>query len=376
VGLPRRESKIGLGHRGFAVNSDPFMPLAEAAARRDFTINAVYLDPLTDDIEDPWGGLADLTRRRLRHTSAAFADDPLRVLRGMQLAARFDLEPDTSTIQLCRRIEPEGLAVERIFAEWCKLILLGKVPARGLAFLNDSGWVRYFPELAALIGVSQDESFHPEGDVWSHTCEAMNVFASERLGDEKEDLIVGLAVLCHDFGKPATTQHKDGRIRSPGHAGVSVDATRNFLARLTASRDLVEAVIPLVREHGQPQALFEAGASDAAVRRLARRVGRIDRLLRVARADRLGRPPLHKTGFPAGEWLLERARKLSVETAPPPRLILGRHLIEMGLQPGPGFGAILDACYAAQLDGRITTLAEGLAFVRAWRKNGDEDPES
>ena len=159
VGLPRRESKIGLGHRGFTVHSDPLMPLAEAAARRDFTINAVYLDPLTDTIVDPWGGLADLTRRRLRHTSAAFAEDPLRVLRGMQLVARFDLQADRATIELCRHIEPEGLPAERIFAEWQKLILQGEVPALGLAFLRDSGWVRYFPELAALIGVAQDSTF-------------------------------------------------------------------------------------------------------------------------------------------------------------------------------------------------------------------------
>jgi tRNA nucleotidyltransferase (CCA-adding enzyme) len=112
--------------------------------------------------------------------------------------------------------------------------------------------------------------------------------------------------------------------------------------------------------------LYEADASDAAVRRLARRVGRIDRLLRVARADRLGRPPLSRSGFPAGDWLRAKAKRLAVEDSPPQRLVRGRHLIELGLEPGPRFGAILEACYAAQLDGRITTLAEGLDFVREW----------
>jgi len=374
VGLPRRESKIGLGHRGFNVHSDPLMPLAEAAARRDFTINAVYLDPLTDAIEDPWGGLADLTRRRLRHTSAAFAEDPLRVLRGMQLVARFDLQADRATIELCRHIEPEGLPAERIFAEWQKLILQGEVPARGLAFLRDSGWVRHFPELAALIGVAQDPSWHPEGDVWNHTCASMDIFAAERLGNRAEDLIVGLAVLCHDLGKPATTHLQEGRIRSPGHAEEGVEATRSFLARLTARCGLTEAVVPLVREHGMPQALYEADASDAAVRRLARRVGRIDRLVRVARADRLGRRPRDEGDFPAGDWLLARARELAVEAAAPEPLIQGRHLIELDLEPGSGFRPILDACYAAQLEGEITTLAEGLAYVREWLRTNGEGP--
>ena len=374
VGLPRRESKIGLGHRGFTVHSDPLMPLAEAAARRDFTINAVYLDPLTDTIVDPWGGLADLNRRRLRHTSAAFAEDPLRVLRGMQLVARFDLLADRATVDLCRHIEPEGLPIERIFAEWQKLILQGEVPARGLAFLRDSGWVRHFPELAALIGVPQDPSWHPEGDVWNHTCASMDVFAAERIGDRSEDLVVGLAVLCHDLGKPATTQVQEGRIRSAGHAQEGVEATRSFLARLTARRDLIEAVVPLVREHGAPQALYEAEATDAAVRRLARRVGRIDRLIRVARADRLGRSPRDGKDFPAGDWLLARARELAVEAAVPEPLIQGRHLIELGLEPGTGFRPILDVCYAAQLDGEITTLAEGLAYVQQWLRRNGESP--
>ena len=181
-------------------------------------------------------------------------------------------------------------------------------------------------------------------------------------------------LLCHDLRKPATTHVQEGRIRSPGHAQEGVEATRSFLARLTARRDLIEAVVPLVREHGMPQSLYEADASDAAVRRLARRVGRIDRLVRVARADRLGRRPRDDGGFPAGDWLLARARELAVEAAAPEPLIQGRHLIELGLEPGTEFRPILDACYAAQLEGEITTLAEGLAYVQKWLRTNGEGP--
>ena len=164
VGLPRRESKTGPGHRGFAVASDPQLPLPVAAARRDFTINAVYLDPLTGEVADPWRGLDDLEAGVLRHTSEAFGEDPLRVLRGMQLASRYALTPDHLTVAVCRAMTPEGLAHERVFGEWEKLLTLGGQPSRGLGFLEDTGWLAYFPELDALRGCPQQRRPQP----WSN----------------------------------------------------------------------------------------------------------------------------------------------------------------------------------------------------------------
>jgi tRNA nucleotidyltransferase (CCA-adding enzyme) len=112
--------------------------------------------------------------------------------------------------------------------------------------------------------------------------------------------------------------------------------------------------------------LFEAGAGDQAIRRLARRVGRIDRLVRVARADQRGRPPLRVERFEAGEWLLERATALAVADAAPRPLVAGRHLIELGLEPGPHFGPILEACFEAQLDGAFDSVEDGVAYARRW----------
>jgi tRNA nucleotidyltransferase (CCA-adding enzyme) len=365
VGLPRRESKQGTGHRGFEIHSDPRLDLRAAAARRDFTINAVYFDPLTGEVEDPFGGIEDLQRGVLRHTSAAFAEDPLRVLRGMQLAARFDLTAAPQTVRVCRAIGREGLAAERIFEEWRKLVLQGVRPSRGLVFLEQTTWLRYFPELDALRGVPQDPQHHPEGDVWVHTGHAMDAFAAERLDDPWEDLVVGLAVLCHDLGKAShTTRDEDGRIRSLGHEEAGVALTRGFLERMTAQRRLIADVLPLVREHVRPSQLFAAGASAAAVRRLADRVGRIDRLVRVARADSFGRPPLPADAYPAGDWLLERAAQLAVVAERPQPLVQGRHLIELGAGTGPQIGEILAACYEAQLAGEISTEEEGLALAR------------
>lgn len=364
VSLPRRESKRGLGHKGFEIHSDPGLPMAEAARRRDFTINAIAWDPLTEEVVDPAGGVEDLERRRLRHVSEKFAEDPLRVLRAMQFAARFALHVVPETVALCRTIEPEGLARERLFDEWKKLVLLGRTISLGLAFLRASGWLQYFPELEALIGCPQDPEWHPEGDVWIHTLHVMDAFAADRLGDEREDLVVGFACLCHDLGKPSTTTHdEDGRIRSRGHEEAGEGPTRALLARLGEQKKLADEVVPLVKEHLRPIALYKDDASSSAVRRLARRVGRIDRLVRVCRADHRGRPPLPWDGFPAGDWLLEKAAELRVAEAAPKPIVLGRHLIDRGLEPGPEFGPILEACFEAQLDDRFDDLEGGLAYL-------------
>jgi tRNA nucleotidyltransferase (CCA-adding enzyme) len=365
VSLPRRESKRGLGHRGFEIDSDPQMDPRDAASRRDFTINAIALDPESGRVFDPFDGVADLRNRILRHTTDKFAEDPLRVLRGMQFVARFELQPAPETIDLCRQIEPEGLAPERIFGEWKKLLLRGTRPSLGLAFLRDCCWVRHFPELEALIGCEQNPRWHPEGDVWTHTLHCMDVFASERIGVDREDLIVGFGVLCHDLGKPATTVREEGgRITAKNHESVGVDFTRRFLGRMILEEKLIEEVVPLVDCHPTPLRLFGTKVSDAAIRRLARRVGRIDRLVRVSRADQCGRPPLVVDRFESGGWLLERARELSVDAQPPKPLLMGRHLIELGFEPGPHFGRVLEECFTRQIEGEFDTLEAGLECAR------------
>ncbi|MBM4123808.1 MAG: CCA tRNA nucleotidyltransferase [Nitrospira sp.] len=364
VSLPCRRSTTGPDRKKLDRLCDPSMTFEDAAARRDFTMNAIALDPLTQDVLDPYGGLRDLEARTLRHTSDQFGEDPLRVLRAMQFASRFDLTVAQDTVALCRTLTPDGLPQERLFEEWRKLIVKGLRPSRGLSFLRDCGWVRYFPELVPLSGCRQEPDYHPEGDVWTHTLHCLDAFAGERSGDEWEDLVVGLAVLCHDFGKPATTKVEDGRIHSRGHETVSEVLTRAFLGRLTNQADLIEAVAPLVQAHLRPRALFEAQAGASAIRRLAREVGRIDRLVRVARYDHMGRPPQPFDGFPAGQWLIEKSRGLGVEREAPHPLVMGRHLLELGLEPGQRMGAILKACYDAQIDGAYATLEEGLAYAK------------
>lgn len=336
-----------------------------AALRRDFTCNAMALDPLTGELIDPLAGRADLDARRLRHASDRFSEDPLRVLRGMQLIARFELEPASSTVDLCRGLRGAALPKERIFGEWRQLLLRGIAIGSGLRFLQATGWLHDLPELEALVDCPQDPHWHPEGCVWTHTGHCLDVFARERIDDEREDLIVGLAVLCHDLGKPATTQTRDGRWISHGHDRAGVAPGEALLARLTDETALVTEVLPLVREHLAPVQLHRAQAGPAAIRRLARRVGRIDRLVRVARADQHGRPPLPTDGFPAGDWLLERARSLGVEHAPPIPFVRGRDLVERGEEPGPSFGPVLERCYEAQIEGRVSSREEALKLLES-----------
>ena len=377
VALPRREEKRGIGHRGFDVCADPGMSVAAAAARRDFTVNALYYDPRAARLEDPYGGVADLRGRVLRHVSPRFAEDPLRVLRGMQFTARFDLDAAPETVALCRTMTIENLPPERLFEEWRKLLTKGMAIGKGLDFLRATGWIRYFPELEALVGCAQDPHWHPEGDVWNHTCLCLDAFARHRTGDPDEDLVVGLAVLCHDFGKPATTRWDPvkKRLRSLGHDEAGVGPTLSFLRRLTNEERLLREVPPLVQCHMRPFAMWKDRAGDAAIRRLAVKVGRIDRLLRVAQADDAGRAPGAASGATGGEelrWLAAEAERLRVAAEVPKPILMGRHLVQMGYKPSKSFKKMLDLCFDAQLEGKFGDLPGALAYFASSIANAFE----
>ncbi len=365
VSLPRRERKTGGRHKDFETVGDPDMSIHEAAARRDFTVNAIYARLPDGKIEDPFQGVEDLENKILRHTTERFCEDPLRVLRAMQFSARFGFRVHPETVALSRSLTQDGLSSERVFDEWKKLLLKGTNYTLGLGFLKDCGWLQFYPELEALDGCEQDPEWHPEGDVWVHTLHCLDSFARNRSGDEWEDLVVGLAVLCHDMGKPSTTIHKDGRVRSPGHAREGVEIAGDFIQRLTNQKQLLKEVLPLVKDHMAPLEFFNNQAGDSAIRRLADRVIRIDRLIRVAVADKGGRPPfLQPKSMPEGDWLLERAQALEVEDSAPKPILHGRHLLEFGFKPGPDLGRILKAAYEAQIDGAFENIDGALAWVR------------
>jgi tRNA nucleotidyltransferase (CCA-adding enzyme) len=380
VSIPRRERKTGLGHRGFTVDGDPEMSFEEACSRRDFTINAILKDARTDEIVDPFDGREDIKNRVIRHVSnETFAEDSLRVLRAAQFAARFEFDIAPETVEICKQIDVTDLPRERVLGEFEKLLLKAEKPSIGLEWLYKFGVTnQIFPELQSLVGVPQEPEWHPEGDVDIHTM--MVVDEARKLIDDlpyAEQVTVMLAAIAHDFGKPATTQFFDGRWRSHNHDEAGVEPTIAFLDRLGIftlnSYDVREQVVQLVRYHLKPGEFYKAESKnpvgDGAFRRLARKV-EPDLLYRVAKADSLGRnpdwqPAEKRFGSEAQEWFIDRVRKLNIEKRAPEPILMGRHLIEMGLEPSPEFKRILDSVYEMQLDGKVTSLNEAMNEARS-----------
>jgi tRNA nucleotidyltransferase (CCA-adding enzyme) len=368
--LPRRDSKMSPGHKGFQVEFEPDIAPREAASRRDFTINALMFDPRTREYLDFFGGREDLRNRVLRHTSAAFVEDPLRVLRGMQFAARFDLTAAPETVELCRSIGhtfPE-LAVERVGMEWFKWAMMSQRPSAGLRFLKDTGWLRHFPEIAALDGTPQDPEWHPEGDVFTHTCHCCDALAELpewRATNETTRRVLMFAVLAHDFAKPQTTHkvEREGRVRivSPGHEEQGGPLAETFLTRIDAPNEIRERVVPLVMHH---LAHLQA-ASPRAVRRLANALkpATITELCLVMTADHFGRPPKPRIVHEGILELRTKAEEMRLRDAAPKPLLQGRHLIARGMSPGVEFGAMLNEAFEAQLEGAFTDLEGALKWL-------------
>jgi tRNA nucleotidyltransferase (CCA-adding enzyme) len=371
VALPRRESKSGRGHRGFRVEGDPSMTVEDAARRRDYTVNAIAFDPLSGDYLDPFDGRGDLARGRLRAVDpATFADDSLRVLRGVQFAARFDLEMDEPTRSLCRSLPLDDLAPERVWGEMEKLLLLARRPSVGLLLAHDLGVLhRWLPECLALVGCPQEPEWHPEGDVWVHTLQVVDE-ARLRIDDltRAQQISVMLGAVAHDFGKPATTAFVEGRIRSIGHEEAGVGPTLRMLDRLQIHTidgyDVRAQVSALVAHHLKPGSWRKSPSpvGDGAFRRLAQKVD-LELLARLAEADCVGRRP-GVFDCSAMSWFLDRARSLGVEHAPPKPLLLGRHLIALGVAPGPAMGAVLRKIYERQLDGEVASLEDAIEMAR------------
>jgi tRNA nucleotidyltransferase (CCA-adding enzyme) len=373
VSLPRRESKTGRGHKGFSVEGDPALSVADAARRRDFTINAISRDPLTNEIVDPFDGRRDLEDRRLQVVDPkTFTDDSLRVLRALQFVARFNLTVDDSTRALLRSIPLDDLPAERVWGEVEKLLLLSDKPSLGLELALDLGVVdRLWPEMRPLVGCPQDPEWHPEGDVWVHTLMVVDQARARINGmDRGPAAAMMLGALCHDLGKPMTTAFLDGRVKSPGHEVAGLLPATRLLDRLNVHTldgfDVRHSVLGLTAHHMAPHSFRKSPTpvGDGAFRRLAQKVD-LELLARFCQADCNGRTGTFDCS--AMDWFLDRARRLGIEHAPPKPLVLGRHLIDLGVPPGPGMGELLRKIYEKQLDGEVTTLEEGLELAKTLR---------
>ena len=328
VSIPRRDKKIADGHKGFEIEGDPNATIEDAARRRDFTINAILCDPLNGEILDPFGGQSDLEQRLLKVVDAQhFGEDSLRVLRAMQFAARFDLEVEPQTVALCRSISLNDLPRERVWGEWEKLLLNAKNPSRGLVVAQQ---LRVLDQLHPYL----ETAMNRRGELLLQTLDGA---ARERsVFDKPRQIALMIAALGSFLGWKATKQLlEDWNI----HSLDGYDLRRN--------------TIVLVGERKRARDWFRREKSgnrvlDQEFRWLSSRVQpRLVYHLARARGD-----------VEAADWFWNRVCELDVCDAPPSPLLMGRHLLEMGLKPGPHIGQIVQTVYAAQLAGDVSTLDE------------------
>ena len=369
VSFPRTDSKTGTGHRGFETTPDATLDEVAACGRRDFTVNAMGWDPDTEELVDPYAGAADLEAGILRHTTNAFAEDPLRVLRGAQFAARFGFDLASETAELAHGIadQYDTLAVERVWGEWRKIATRGIHISKAIGVLEDTGWLAHFPALADTRGCPQDPVWHPEGDVLTHQGLAADSAAAAAiaagLNDTDREIAV-LGALLHDVGKPATTVHGD-RITSSGHDGAGDPIARQFLTSIGAPTAVANKIGPIVREH-MCHASTDHEPSGPAVRRLIRRLSAgpdaptIYDWARVVAADADGRGNGSKPN-PAAAWIAVAER---VGPTPRKALLRGEHLFAAGWTAGPSFAAVIRASVTAQDDGAFDDETGAVAWFR------------
>ncbi len=371
--IPRQDSKVDKGHKGFQVTGDPTMTVREAARRRDLTINALALNPLTGELVDEYGGLQDIKDGVLRATDPErFGDDPLRALRVMQFAGRFNYRVDPATAELCRSLDLTELPRERVGEEWIKLMTKSEKPSVGLEVARDLGILHQLhPELAVLDQIEQEPDWHPEGNVWNHSKlaadAAARVVREEGLtGDDA--LVVLFGALSHDLGKATTTERREKhgvmRITAHGHEAAGVEPAQAFLAELKMKNDVVAKILPIIREHLYH--VHHPEPSDKQLQKFAQRLQPANIRLwdLISRCDSNGRSGEFnpRTGSYA---LYERSVGLEVAEKPAPPIVQGRDLIaHLGLKPSPEFGRILGSLYEAQLGGLFGTIEEGIEYYR------------
>ena len=367
VSIPRRESKSGRGHRGFRVEGDPSMPVEEATRRRDFTVNAILYDPLTDDLIDPFGGVNDLKERILKVVDPkSFIEDSLRVLRAVQLAGRYNLNIDPGTIDVCRSIELSDLPHERIWGEFEKLLLMSCKPSRGLEAALTLGVLdKLFPRIKALVNCGLFPEFSDQTDAFTHTGRSLDqaVVLTNNLPREKR-LTVLLAAICHELSMPECLP-PDTISSEVNLANLLKTSTFSVLDRLGINTlngfDVRRQVISLVNSRQMPRRMFadRERVSAGDFRRLSMLVN-LEMLCCLSKACALA------SGFSseAEEWFILSARDLGVDHGPPSPILLGRHLLADGLKPGPLIGDILHRVYELQLDGEVQTHEDAVTAAR------------
>lgn len=344
------------------VTIDPTMQIQEAFLRRDLTMNAMGIDLVSFELIDPFNGKKDLEHKVLRTPSAQrFIEDPLRFYRVMQFVSRFQMQPDQELEDICKKMDISRVSVERIDEEFKKLLLKSERPSLGIRWLQYIGRLsEVLPELAATVGVQQEERWHPEGDVFEHTMQSLDAASALEFADDQEKLIVMYAAICHDLGKATTTVFQDGVYHSYGHEGAGVIAAQKMMPRITRNKEIIEAIGTLVKYHMVPIQLVESNAGEASYKRMARKLSphaTLKMLGFLSLCDQRGRNPAKNKPLTHSineiDIFLERAAQASVLHQAEKPVLHGRDIMDV-IEPGPYMGKILDEAYEIQLQEGIT----------------------
>ena len=362
IAMPRKEENRGKGHKDFAIFVDPFAGTMKAAQRRDFTINALMENVLTGELTDHFGGVEDLKKEVIRHVNdKSFTEDPLRVLRAAQFAARFGYTVAPETLALCRTMDLTSLPRERVMGELGKALLKAEKPSIFFESLRQMDQLGvWFPELAQTIGVQQSRH-HAEGDVWTHTM--MVTDAAARFRDQLgEPLGFMLSALAHDFGKSLCTEFTNGDWHAYGHESLGLPLAERFMTRLTAEKSLIEYVLNLTALHMEPHTLAWNQASVEATNRMFDRAADPEALLCLALADSLGM--ISPDGTVSHEDYLRRRLAAYRDIMSRP-YVMGRDLIAAGLSPSEHFSDYLACAHRLRLAGvpKEEALREVLAMA-------------
>ena len=368
IAMPRKEDNRGSGHRDFDICVDPFIGTYKAALRRDFTINALLEEILTGKVIDHFGGLEDLDNGIIRHINdATFAEDPLRVLRAAQFAARFNYTIAEETLELCRRMDLSSLSKERVMGEVEKALLKSEKPSvffQSLRQMNQlSAW---FPELEDTIGVKQNPRHHAEGDVWTHTM--MVVDAAVKYRDEVSDPPgFMLSAVTHDFGKAICTEIVNGQIHAYNHETAGLPLVESFMRRLTAEKALIEYVMNMSELHMRPNVMAANNSAIKSTNKLFDQSVDPEALVCLALSDDIGKIPPQEDGSHA-DFFAKRLEVFREYMSRP--YVMGRDLIAAGMIPSEHFSEYLAYAHKLRLAGvkKDDALRQTLAMAR---KKGD-----
>lgn len=336
VAMPRKERRVGEGHRDFDVSVDPFMSPEEASMRRDFTINAMMQDVLSGEIIDCWGGREDLKSGVIRCVNpGTFQEDALRVFRAAQFAARLNAQIDEATLELCRTIDVTQITHERVFDELVKAMVKAEKPSVFFRELRRMDHLKeFFPEIEALIGVEQNPKYHPEGDVFEHTMLVIDSAAQLRPRAE-QPLAFMLSALLHDLGKIVATEvQEDGRITAYGHEVQGLFLVERQMQRLTNHQKLTAYVLNQSELHMRPNMLAANQSHKKKTRALFDMSVCPNDLILLSRADATGK--LDEPYDESKEAFL-RERLADYEAVIQRPMVGGKDLVEAGLKPGEHF---------------------------------------